>query len=192
MTGDVAASVRQRLLNYARAEEHPFNEVLQYFALERFLYRLGRSPHRLDFVLKGALMFTVWRSPFSRPTRDIDLLGCLDNSIEHIVSVIQAICQEPAPQDGLRFDAESVVAARIIETANYEGVRVRFTGHLGTARIPMRIDIGFGDPVVPGPSIVHLPTILDLPSPELQGYSRESAIAEKLQTMIRMGRSTAG
>lgn len=187
MTQNMAASVRQRLLNYARAGGRPFNEVLQYFALERFLYRLGRSPYRRQFVLKGALMLTVWQSPFARPTRDIDLLGRLDSSIEHVVSAIQAICQGPVPEDGLHFAAESVLGQRIIEAANYEGVRVRFTAHLGSARIPMQIDIGFGDPLVPGPSLVRLPTILDFPPPELQGYSRESAIAEKLQVMVYLG-----
>jgi hypothetical protein len=187
VTRNVAASVRQRLLNHARAEGRPFNEVLQYFALERFLYRLGRSPYRRQFVLKGALMFTVWQSPLPRPTRDIDLLGRLDNSVEQVVAAIQAICQEPAPQDGLRFATESVLGERIIEAANYAGVRVRFTAYLGQARIPMQIDVGFGDPLVPGPSLVRLPTILDLPSPELQGYSRESAIAEKLQVMVYLG-----
>jgi hypothetical protein len=185
---DVAASVHQRLLNRARAEGRPFNEVLQYFALERFLYRLGRSPQRGQFVLKGALMFTAWQSPFPRPTRDIDLLGRLDNSIEQVVSAIQAICQEPVDEeDGLRFDVESVTGERIIEAAAYAGVRVRFTAYLGAARIPMQIDVGFGDPLVPGPSPVQLPTILDFPPPELQGYSRESAIAEKLQVMVYLG-----
>lgn len=187
MTRNTTASVHQRLLSYARAEGRPFNEVLQYFALERFLYRLGRSPYRRQFVLKGALMLTVWQSPFARPTRDIDLLGRLDSSTEHVVSAIQSICQESVPEDGLRFAADSVVGERIIEAANYEGVRVRFTAHLGTARIPMQIDIGFGDPLVPGPSLVRLPTILDFPPPELQGYSRESVIAEKLQVMVYLG-----
>jgi hypothetical protein len=107
MIQNVAASIHQRLLNDARARGRPFNDVLQYFALERFLYRLGHSPYRDRFVLKGALMFTVWQSPLSRPTRDIDLLGHLDSAVEHVVSVIQAICREPAPADGLRFDAEA-------------------------------------------------------------------------------------
>jgi len=185
---NVAASVHQQLLNYARAEGRPFNEVLQYFALERFLHRLGRSPQRGQFVLKGALMLTVWQSPFSRPTRDIDLLGRMNNSVEQVVAAIQAICQEPVDEkDGLRFDVESVTGERIIEAADYAGVRVRLTAYLGTARIPMQIDVGFGDPLVPDPSPVQLPTILDFPPPELQGYSRESAIAEKLQAMVYLG-----
>ena len=184
MTKNVAASVHQKLLNHARANNHPFNQVLQYFALERFLYRLGRSPFRRQFVLKGALMLAAWQSPFARPTRDIDLLGRTDNVVENIVSAIQTICREPAPEDGLVFDADSVTGETIIEAANYAGVRVRFATYLGTARVPMQIDIGFGDPVVPAPSPVKLPTILDLPTPELQGYTRESMVAEKVQVMV--------
>jgi hypothetical protein len=184
VTKNVAASIHQRLLNHARANGRPFNEVLQYFALERFLYRLGCSPFRQQFVLKGALMLTAWQSPYARPTRDIDLLGRTDNAVEHIVSTFQVICRETAPEDGLVFDADSVAGESIIEAAGYAGVRVRFAAHLGKARIPMQIDIGFGDPVVPAPSPVKLPTILDLPVPELQGYTRESMIAEKVQMIV--------
>jgi hypothetical protein len=184
---NLAASVHQRLLNAAKAQGRPFNEVLQYFALERFLYRLGRSSYRSQFVLKGAMMFAVWRSPFSRPTRDIDLLGRLDNAVEHVVSVVQAICTEPAPDDALRFDAESAVGRRLTEAADYEGVRVRVTAYLGTARIPVRIDVGFGDRVIPAPRLVQLPTILNLPPAEVLGYSPESAIAEKYHGMVYLG-----
>ncbi len=188
MSRNVVASVHQRLLNHARAEARPFNEVLQYFALERFLYRLGRSHQRTRFVLKGALMFTVWQAPFTRPTRDIDLLGRLDNSIEQIVSAVRAICQEPVDQDdGLSFDTESVTGERIIETGSYAGVRVHFDAYLGTARIRMQIDVGFGDPLVPGAAPIRLPAILHFPQPELQGYSRESTVAEKLQIMFYLG-----
>jgi hypothetical protein len=191
VTKNLAASIHQKLLNYARANDRPFNEVLQYFALERFLYRLGRSPFRQQFVLKGALMLTVWQSPYARPTRDIDLLGCTDNAVEHIVSTFQAICREPAPEDGLVFDADSVTGESIIEAADYAGVRVRFAAHLGTARIPMQIAIGFGDPVVPAPSPVKLPIILGLPTPELQGYSRESMVAEKVQVMVYLAEANS-
>ena len=72
---NVGASVRQRLLNKARAESRPFQELLQYYAMERFLYRLAQSPHARHFVLKGALLLTAWRAPFSRPTMGIDLAG---------------------------------------------------------------------------------------------------------------------
>jgi predicted nucleotidyltransferase component of viral defense system len=184
---DVAAPVRQRLLNHARSAGRPFNEVLQHFVLERFLYRLGRSPYRDRFVLKGALMFTAWQSPVTRSTRDIDLLGRMGDTVEEVVSAIRAICQEPAPDDGLRFDADQIAGERIVAAAEHAGVRVRTTAYLGKARIPLRIDVGFGDPVVPGPSLVSLPAQLGFPQPEVQGYSRESVVAEKLQVMVYLG-----
>ncbi len=187
MTQNVAASVHQRLLNRARAEGRPFNELLQYFAMERFLYRLGRSPYRDQFVLKGALMFTVWQVPVPRPTHDVDLLGRMDNAVPRVTDAIRDICEESFPEDGLRFAGETVSGERIMEAADYQGVRVRFTAFLGKARIPMQVDVGFGDPVIPGPSLIRLPTMLEFPSPELQGYSPESTIAEKVQIMVRLG-----
>lgn len=187
MTTNLAASVHWRLLNHARATGRPFNEVLQRFALERFLYRLGQSPYAGRFVLKGALMLTAWQVPYPRPTRDIDLLGRVNNNVAQVVSAIEAICQEPVTDDGLRFETEDIVGERITETASYAGVRLRFAAFLGKARISMRIDVGFGDPLVPGSSLVQLPTVLDFPAPEVQGYSRESAIAEKYQIMVYLG-----
>jgi predicted nucleotidyltransferase component of viral defense system len=191
VTPNTAASVHQRLLNRARAEGRPFNELLQRFALERFLYRLGQSAHRSRFVLKGAMMLSAWQVPSARPTRDVDLLGRLDNTVEAVSAAIRDMCQVPVPDDGLRFDAESVAGERIVEQANYAGVRLRFTAYLGRARIPMQVDVGFGDPVVPAASAVRLAPILDFPPPEVQGYSRESTIAEKYQIMIHLGSITS-
>ncbi len=118
MTANLAASVHQRLLNHARATGRPFNEVLQRFALERFLYRLGQSPYAGRFVLKGALMLPAWQVPYPRPTRDIDLLGRMENSVDEVVLAVEAICQESVTDDGLNFEAEGIVGERITETAN--------------------------------------------------------------------------
>ena len=184
MSKNMAASVRQRLLNQAKQEKRPFNEFIQYFAMERFLYRLGHSAYNKQFVLKGGLMFALWDEPLRRPTRDIDLLGRLNNSVEHVVSVIRTICALPVPDDGIIFDTEKISGKQIIEGANYQGVHVSLPAYLGKARIPIRIDVGFGDKLVPGPDLMQLPSLLDLPQPELLGYSRESAIAEKFQAIV--------
>jgi hypothetical protein len=167
---NLPASVHQRLLNNARATGRPLNEVLQRFALERFLYRVGHSPYASRFVLKGAMMLTAWRVPSARPTRDIDLLGHMENSVEQVVSAVEAICQEAVPDDGLRFDVASIVGERIVEAGNYSGVRVCFTAYLGNARIPMRIDVGFGDPLVPGPIGPVPGSAGDIPPDRVYGF----------------------
>ncbi|MCA8948550.1 MAG: nucleotidyl transferase AbiEii/AbiGii toxin family protein [Planctomycetes bacterium] len=186
---DIAASVRQRLGNLAKAQNRPHQELLQYFAIERFLHRLAISRHRDRFVLKGALMLTVWRAPTTRPTMDIDLLGSGRNRTEELEAVVRELCGVTIdPADGLAFEPESVVGEEITIEAEYVGVRITFRATLGTARIPMQVDVGFGDAVVDADPDVELPTLLDFPAPRLRGYSRETAIAEKLNAMFQHGR----
>ena len=184
---DVGASVRQRLLNQSREQGRPFQELLQYFAMERFLYRLAKSPFSDRFVLKGALLLTAWRAPFSRPTMDIDLAGRTTNDLDHIADLVSAVCGVAAEPDGIEFNRASIEVSRIKEVADYEGVRVRFHAILARARIPMQIDIGFGDVMVPGPTEIEYPTLLDYPAPMLQAYPRETVIAEKFEALTKLG-----
>lgn len=187
-TRNIPASVHQRLKNVARETDRPFQEVLQYFGMERFLHRLSVSKHAESFVLKGALLFRVWHILDSRATRDIDFLAYLSNAPDDLATVVRDIISIDGPDDGLIFDADSVDAQRIKEDADYEGVRVRFLGHLGNARITMQVDIGFGDPIHPAPTLIDYPTILDLPAPSLRSYPPETVIAEKVEAMVYLGR----
>jgi hypothetical protein len=182
---NVAHSVHQRLLNKAKESGRPFNELLQYYAMERFVYRLSKSPQAGDFILKGALMFRVWKAAAFRPTRDIDLLGRLKNDIEGVCGAVRKACNQDVEPDGMTFDAASVEGARITEAAEYEGVRVSFKGNLGNARVYLQVDVGFGDRVTPAAKMVEYPAILDLPPPRLRGYNRESTVAEKFHAMVR-------
>jgi predicted nucleotidyltransferase component of viral defense system len=184
---NVAHSVRQRLINEAKRTGRLYNEIEQYYAMERFLYRLAQSEHGGKFVLKGALLFTVWQGSRFRPTRDIDLLGRLDNSQEAVAQVFRSVCSRDVPDDGLVFDPASVATLAITEDADYQGIRVNVEGRLGTSRIRIQVDIGFSDVVVPAPVETDYPTILDYPAPRLKAYSRESVIAEKLEAMVSLG-----
>lgn len=184
---NIAASVRQRLLNRAKADKRPFQELLQYYAMERFLYRLSQSAHAERFILKGALMLRVWQAPEARPTMDIDMLGKTDNSPEAIARQIADILTTPVDDDGLQFEPASLRTETIKEGADYQGVRVHFTGELSGARINQQLDIGFGDALVPGAIRADFPTLLDQPLPKLLCYSRESAIAEKFEAMVKLG-----
>lgn len=184
---NIAASVHQRLLAKARESSRPFNELLQHFAIERFIYRISRSPMADRFILKGALLFSVWGGPGARPTLDIDLLGKIDNSLDVIVAAMKETCRLNVEEDGMSFQAETVTAVRITEDAEYEGVRVRVQGSLGSARVFLQVDIAFGDVIIPGPIRVAYPTQLDFQAPELKGYTMESTIAEKFQAMVKLG-----
>jgi len=183
---NIAASIRQRLLNKAKENSRPFNEILQYYGLERFLYRLSASKYADKFILKGALLFTVWQQSEIRSTVDIDLLGTTSNEPEAITKVFQDICKAKVEDDGLRFDDSSITAEQITVDADYQGVRVQLCGYLGTARIQVQVDIGFSDIITPGPEIYDYPTILDLPEPKLNCYNKETMIAEKLQAMVKL------
>jgi predicted nucleotidyltransferase component of viral defense system len=183
---NMGASVRQRLLNHAKASGRPFAEVLQYYAMERFLYRLSVSPHVETFMLKGALLLTAWQAPISRPTMDIDLLGNTDNAVDMIVALMRDISQLAVAVDGIVFDPASFAGGAIREDADYAGVRTVFIGRVDSARVHMQIDIGFGDVMTPGPETLTYPTILDFPAPTLSGYNRETVVAEKLQALVQL------
>jgi predicted nucleotidyltransferase component of viral defense system len=184
---NIAASIRQRLLNKSKAEQRPFNEVLQYYAMERFLYRISLSQYSKAFILKGALMLLAWNTPLSRPTKDIDMLGKTSNDENSIKYKIKEILDLEVIEDGIIFDSQSIHIETITEDADYEGIRVLFKGLLESARIHMQIDIGFGDIIYPEAEMKTLPAMLDLPSASILCYSIESSIAEKFEAMVNLG-----
>jgi hypothetical protein len=184
---NVAASVRQRLSDLAKSTGRPFQEVAQYYAMERWLFRLAQSKHAERFVLKGALMMTAWGASATRPTRDIDLLGHMTSSIDAVTNTIRDVCRQAVEADGVSFDPDSITGIVIKEDADYEGVRVLFRGSLENMVLPMQIDVGFGDAVVPVPAPITYPTLLDHPAPLLRGYRQETAIAEKFEAMTKLG-----
>lgn len=184
---NVPASVRQRLLNLAHQTNQDFGLILTKYALERLLYRLSISPHRDNFVLKGALLFDLWTDKPRRPTRDLDLLGRGESSAERYQTVFAEICAQDVEDDGLNFLADTVSTNRIRDDEEYEGVRVSMQARLGVARISLQIDIGFGDVITPAPIDVDYPTMLNFPTPKLHAYPRETVVAEKFEAMVKLG-----
>ena len=184
---NLAASVQRRLLNLARTRNEDFQLVLLRYALERLLYRLSQSEYRDVFVLKVAMLFQLWGDHPHRSTRDLDLLGRGNNSIPRFEQIFREVCQLKVEDDGLMFIADSVRGDVIKEAQEYEGLRLTFDCRSGNARIPIQIDIGFGDVVTPAAAEVIYPVLLDFPSPVLPAYSRESVIAEKFQAMVMLG-----
>ena len=180
-------SIRQRLFNLAKQKSENFQLVLTHYAIERLLYRMNMSEFHDQFVLKGAMLFYLWDKKLHRPTRDLDLMGMGEISVPRMEMIFKEICQVEVEDDGLSYSKDSVTGIEIREDQEYEGIRIRLTANLANARIPLQIDIGFGDPIIPGPESVEYPTVLDFHPPQLQAYPRDSLVAEKFQIMVRFG-----
>ena len=181
---NVAASVHDRLLSRAKAEEKPFQEILQYYAIERFLFRLSRSTYADRFVLKGALMHQLWGGSLSRSTRDIDFMGRFSSSVEQAVEIFRECFAVAVDDDGLRFEAESIRGEEIRIDAYYHGVGVTFSAYLENAMIRLQVDVGFGDVITPSAMKIIYPSILGLEEPKLLGYTPETTVAEKLHAIV--------
>jgi len=184
---NVAASVRARLKQITDTTGQDFNTLLTRYAIERLLFRLSNSKHRNRFVLKGAILFALWGESPHRVTRDLDLLGFGNSSIGEMEKVFQEICAQETLDDGVVFVASSVEAEPIRAHELYVGVRVGIEGKIGNARIPLQIDVGFGDATAVKPVDVKFPSLLGMPAAKLRAYRMESALAEKFETAVTLG-----
>ena len=184
---NLAASVCARLKQRADAASQDFNLTLTHYGLERLLYRLSVSDHANSFLLKGALLFSLWYDVPHRPTRDVDLLGCGADDVKSVVAVFRAIAGIPVA-DGMAFDASSVKGSEIRKQAGYNGVRVDMRAMLDGARIALQIDVGFGDAVTPEPQNVSYPVLLaEFAAPQLRAYPKYTVVAEKLHAVCVLG-----
>lgn len=184
---NVGASIRARLLNRSRQTGENFLFLLERYAAERFLYRLGESQHRERYVLKGAMLLVHWSEAVHRPTRDLDFTSYGSSLVSDIRSTIQEICQTAVEDDGVYFEINDIVFDTIREHGEYESIRARLKATLDYAQIRMQIDIGFGDAIEPPPHDAHYPTLLNNPRPYIRIYPREAVIAEKLHAMVVLG-----
>ena len=182
------ASVRARLLAYAKQNGQEYQRVLTRYAIERLLFRLSQTEAADGFVLKGAMLLVTWPEHVLRPTGDLDLLGQGDPDPASTVELFARICQVEVLQDGIRFDPDSLNAEVVREADKYQGIQLSLAGELARAVIPVRVDIGFGDHVYPPPRRGTFPGLLpDMPQASILMYPPETVVAEKFETMIRFG-----
>jgi len=187
MSRNLAASIRARLKQCADATRQDFNLTLTHYGLERLLYRLSISPHAGNYLLKGALLFSLWYDQPHRPTRDADLLGFGPDDIDSAVAAFREICAIEV-EDGIAFDPASVKGSEIRKEAGYGGVRIDLLAKLDGALITLQVDIGFGDAVTPAPESVSYPVLLDdLPAPQLRSYPKYTVVAEKFHAVCLLG-----
>jgi hypothetical protein len=184
---NIVASIQARLVQRSHELDIEHQLTLARFGCERLLYRLSQSEFGDQFILKGAALLLVWLGETTRPTKDVDLLGFGDTSADALKRVFVELCQFQAPEDGLTLVAESVRVEPIRAGQEYGGIRVTLLAMLGNIRIPLQVDIGVGDAVVPSPETIDYPGLLDLPRARLRAYKPETSIAEKTEAMVRLG-----
>jgi predicted nucleotidyltransferase component of viral defense system len=183
---NIPASIQARLQNKVGEIGQSYNEVLQYYGMERFLYRLSKTPHVNDFILKGGLMFYGLGIPLRRTTRDIDFLRIADNAQRDILSVFREAFSVSFPDDGILFDEKTLQISETQAETDQGGIRVTFMGRLGKMRIPVQVDVGFSDELASQTLNMDYPVILaGMEKPRLRGYPPESIISEKFYAMIR-------
>lgn len=187
---NTGASVRARLQNLSRKTGQSFELILTRYALERLLYRLSTSAYAERFVLKGAMLLTSWFEDPHRATRDLDLLGFGDPDPDAMIAAFREILAAVVA-DGVEFDSDALRVDQIREELEYGGVRLRTTASISGARIAVTVDVGFGDALEPGAEVIDYPSMLDLPTPRLRAYARETVIAEKFQAMVALGRANS-
>lgn len=183
----IEKSIHQKLLNLRDKVNRPFNELLQHFFIERFLYRLSQSKYNERFILKGGLMLKAWYGIEARPTKDIDMLARVNNSIDNLKSIVQEIISVGVSNDGIIFDPTSIIGEEIRKDAEYQGVRIILKGSFDKIPVHIQIDFGFGDVVSPNPNWIDYPELLNFGMPHLQVYTPESLIAEKYHAIVYLG-----
>ena len=183
---NIAASVKTRLLNLARAQHRGFDVLLVRFALERLLFRLSRSSYRDSYILKGGMLVTQWLDHDNRETRDIDFLGFGEDAPDAIKTIFAEIMEIEA-DDGLAFDTGALTASAIREETEYGGIRLRTSAYLERTRIPVVLDIGFGDALSDASQTIEYPSLLGMERPEIRSYPPAAVIAEKFQAVVALG-----
>lgn len=184
---NMPASILARLKNHAQTTKQPFDYTLIRYALERLMSRLEQSPFSDRFVVKGAMLFLIWADEPYRPTRDLDLMSQQAVTQAELADTFRSICTTPIKEDGLRFDVDRIEIEPIRAEEAYPGLQVKLMAFIGTARIPVRVDIGFGDAITPPPSLAAFPGILNFPQPHLLCYPRETVVAEKFDAVVQLG-----
>ena len=179
---------KARLKNFAVSSGCTFQDALVYYGLERTIYRISVSPYASHFVLKGGIfLYAIFDRKYERATTDVDLLARrISNSAEEMKDVFRNIFAQDT-DDALVFDLDSITAEDITEFKEYHGLHISAVAYLDRTRIPIGIDIGFGDVIYPDAVEMEFPVILDMEAPKVNAYSLESSIAEKLEAIVKNG-----
>ena len=183
-----AISVKDRLKKQAVEEKKTMQDKIVMYGLERTIYRLSISEYAERFTLKGGIfLYALFNGDYTRATTDIDLLAqCISNDTEEMKKVFKEIFSIKC-DDALRFDLNTLDVIYITEFKEYHGVKVSILGYLDKTKVPISIDIGFGDIVYPERMKMDFPVLLDMDIPKVYAYSINSVVAEKFEAFVSLG-----
>ena len=183
-----AISVKDRLKKQAIEEKKTMQDKIVMYGLERTIYRLSISEYAERFTLKGGIfLYALFNGDYTRATTDIDLLAqCISNDTEEMKKVFKEIFSIKC-DDALRFDLNTLDVIYITEFKEYHGVKVSILGYLDKTKVPISIDIGFGDVVYPEIMKMDFPVLLDMDIPKVYAYSINSVVAEKFEAFVSLG-----
>lgn len=187
-----AISVKDRLKNRAVTSGKTMQEVLTAYGLERTIYRLSVSEYMERFTLKGGIfLYALFDGEFARTTRDIDLLAKdIPNDIESMRKVFVDIFSIEY-DDAIRYDLSTLEVKTITEFKEYHGVNISIMAYLDKTRIPVSIDVGFGDVVYPDRMKLKFPVLLDMDVPEVYSYPIYTAVSEKFEAIVSLGEANS-
>ncbi len=183
-----AESVKAKLKNQAQKRGHMLQEELIAYGIERTIYRISISEYVDKFTLKGGIfLYALFNGNFTRATTDIDLLAQkTSNEVENIKKIFNKIFLIEV-DDALKYDLDSLDIRSIAEFKAYHGVNVSIVAYLDKTKIPISIDIGFGDIVYPERVLMDFPVLLEMEVPKIYAYSLNSVIAEKFEAIVSLG-----
>lgn len=188
---NVSASIYQKIRNLSKIRQRSTQELLRYYSMERFLYRLSVSSYKNKFFLKGGLMFLIWDHYNHRTTVDIDLLARCENKEANLKKIIKEITSQKVISDGIEFNISKLKLKKSQLETNYSGYRATFEANIFTAKLPIKIDFGFSDIILPKPMVLEYPILLKHPIFNIKGYTPETVVAEKLETIFRLGKTNS-
>lgn len=189
-TRNIGASVYAKLKNLARERGVDMPVMLKRYAQERLLYRLSVSPVASDFCVKGGLLLTAYNSGnLLRPTEDIDFNGFRRGAtMESLRAALECVITTPVADDGVLFNLDTMTIKKE-HTGIIGGGKITLFAQLHTAKVEVRVDVGFGNAITPSVRRMVMPTLLEsiAPQPTVLAYPLETVIAEKVHAMVEFG-----
>lgn len=177
-----ARQLKDLIRNLSKKNSADAQILMRNYMMERLLERISVSDYKDKFILKGGMLVAAMVGLDARSTMDLDAtVKGVNITIEDVEKIVTSIISEQI-EDGVEFRIKSV--SRIMDEAEYPGVRVGMEAFFDGVRTPLKIDISTGDVITPGEIRYNFKLMLEDRFIEIYAYNLETVLAEKLETII--------